>query len=329
MAENINVNVNNFKVKMPTYNGKGGRVVAAQFLADFEGWAGMSQLDDATKAYALNYALEGEAKTWLWKLTSEGREGINDYTTLKPLFTTRFKPPLSSDALAREVNNLKQKPNESVGSLADRCGIVQSLRDELNPIPAGDDQATRQAKQAQVQAVHDTLVKELFVSNLRPELHDKVISQTHLVTLADYIRAAQMEDDMLTERRSRHSNPSASTSSTSSTTRSIPMAELVTDEDQGYAEIAALSDHLASLKKRFPGWKKRRTASAIPPQGYVCNICRIAGHWISDCPQRKPRPPREQSKDKDTVKKSTSPPPSKPVAEVTELTSPLFQRPNF
>ena len=33
-----------------------------------------------------------------------------------------------------------------------------------------------------------------------------------------------------------------------------------------------------------------------PPDGYVCNCCNIAGHWIQQCPQKK-----KHSKNSDTL----------------------------
>ncbi|CAJ1966606.1 unnamed protein product [Cylindrotheca closterium] len=32
------------------------------------------------------------------------------------------------------------------------------------------------------------------------------------------------------------------------------------------------------------GTNKRKTSS--PPAGYVCNLCKIGGHWIQQCPQK-------------------------------------------
>mmetsp|Transcript_19051 Transcript_19051/g.28345 ORF Transcript_19051/g.28345 Transcript_19051/m.28345 type:complete len:224 (-) Transcript_19051:3818-4489(-) len=39
--------------------------------------------------------------------------------------------------------------------------------------------------------------------------------------------------------------------------------------------------------------KKRKTST--PPEGYVCNVCNTAGHWIQQCPNKKRSSKRQKS----------------------------------
>ncbi|WWC96714.1 hypothetical protein V866_003586 [Kwoniella sp. B9012] len=42
--------------------------------------------------------------------------------------------------------------------------------------------------------------------------------------------------------------------------------------------------------------KKGRTEGAVPPDNYVCKICAQPGHFITDCPQKTSREPKDHSK---------------------------------
>lgn len=62
-------------------------------------------------------------------------------------------------------------------------------------------------------------------------------------------------------------------------------------------EVALASARMAAAYgyRGPPGLGQRKAFSTVPPDGYVCKICAIPGHWIQQCPLRHTQPPPHYS----------------------------------
>ena len=46
------------------------------------------------------------------------------------------------------------------------------------------------------------------------------------------------------------------------------------------------TNDVSTLSENEKTTKKNSKKTTIPPEGYVCNLCNIQGHWIQQCPSR-------------------------------------------
>ena len=282
------------RVPMPQFDGVDATShVAREFLGSFDDWCDLANYDEAQKARALRYALKGVAKRW-WTSEERGQAvDVANWGQVTAAFRARFLTPPNPRYIDEELGKLTQQPKESVRAYLDRVKIAVSLLQDLWPIPAADAPAARAAKQIANQLVYEKLVLQFFLRSLRPAIKSGIAQAPGLVTLQDFVQAAVRSEELLSEVKP----ASAPIASVSSDVASIGTPTSGSKQKTKNKKKETVASSASGSSSSNPNARSNKPSpSTVPPEGYVCRICNIPGHWIQFCPHKGAKPAKAQSR---------------------------------
>ena len=248
---------------MPRFSGEGSdagvseiSVAARSFLTRFKDWAQISDLSDGRMAKSLGYALTGAASAWFTAVHRNNKVDTDDWPELEAAFCERFIKPVSPRYIDSELAKLPMKQGESVAIFLDRCELAQALLDDLWQVRAMDNH--REARQESLDRVHEAMVLQLFLRNLRPDIRQKLNLCQGLTSLHSHVAAAeQIEKGDQEAKRA----------------------------PQAGAAVAAIDADLNAInqQQQRQGSSKQGGKKKVPPPNYICRLCGTPGHFIYDC----------------------------------------------
>lgn len=251
-----NDNENSGKLPMPRFAAEGNSASAISmdaelFLSRFEDWTQVCGYQDGRKAKALGYALTKAAAIWYQQTSRREEVNTNDWNAIRTAFKLRFVKTVSPRFIATELNQLTQKPRESVADFLDRCELAQTLLDDQWKVDAAATHA--QERKETLKVVHDRMVLHHFLRHIRPDIGEKLSFCPDLETLQDHVKAAERIEKAEADKGQRPAAPA----------------------------IASINAPVDAINQRQG--QHQQKGRKKPGPNYVCRLCGIPGHFISDC----------------------------------------------
>ena len=128
-------NTNKARLTLRPFEGREDAADARDFIAKVEAYRIVARLTELETVQAIQFAcVPGSvAATWLATLAEEDPDQVVDWATLRPQFTARFSPAMSSSQRASLLEVCRQYKTEAVKAFMDRCRATQLTLDRDIP----------------------------------------------------------------------------------------------------------------------------------------------------------------------------------------------------
>ena len=285
-----------YKIPFPQYDCAGGTEVLDAFLRRYNAWCLNNNMTPEQVAQTSEYAMKGEALTFLFALRARNVAAMDNFATITAELQARFGVNRTPSELALARATLQQKVGETVQSFLDRCHIVQRMYDTALVAPAVPAAAAANAvKLAWETAIHNFYTLSHFLAGLDEKIKTVVMDQPALTTLDEYLTAAVQVQRRNAEETARGKKAGS---------KAVFAAVYGTQESDPETELQGLMAKVDALQMRMGGKKKLpqpqqqprqqqqqqpRAAPqpADPNETRTCYNCQTVGHLSQHCPYEK------------------------------------------
>ena len=286
-------NTNKARLTLRPFEGREDAADARDFIAKVEAYRIVARLTELETVQAIQFAcVPGSvAALWLATLAEEDPDQVVDWATLRPQFTARFSPAMSSSQRASLLEVCRQYKTEAVKAFMDRCRATQLTLDRDIP----NDQKTGGNRGPHMDR-YNKHVSETFLRGLREDGGLKAhVNGANATTRAEYLAEAVRYEMHVIKAKG-----------------IAVVAELDQDEgdanegDDDGAEVANLTKAKGKKKKGGGGGQAkgggaakntggggggqgqgRAQAGGAPGGPRLCWTCQSADHLNYQCPVKK------------------------------------------
>ena len=288
-------------------------LTARQLVQRVQRAAGVANWDNVRKSRELALALRGQALIWLGTLE---RMGLNpdDWNVVRTEFLASYEPRYTAKANCSNLQDLYQKPGESVTNFLNRVNEIQERFNELKPTPvipaveaaipgvvaaaipaagvAGHDVLDVVKNEGYIRGVDDSekfLIQQIFIAGLRDEIRAKVM-EANKATLYETQKYAKEVEAITNEKKRTGGHVTAVQKQEEEDAEDLPDGLSGLDEEEVQA-INAIRRQQGKKPYRFNKGRSSngRFTSKKKSSGTFsgkCNYCQIQGHKQFECRKR-------------------------------------------
>lgn len=283
-------------------------LTARQLIVRIERAALVANWDDLRKARELVLALRGQALVWVNTL-QRMRLDPENWNVIRSEFLSSYEPRYTSKANCTNLQDLYQKPGESITNFLNRVNEVQDRFNELKPAPtipalrvavpnavtaavpaagaAGHDILTdikAEGFRDGILESEDFLIQQIFIAGLRDDIRLKVM-EANKANLYETQKYAKEVEAIINEKK-RVSGHVTAVQDEEEEAEDLPEGLQGLDE----AEVLAINTYRRQQgKKPYRFNKNRSSKGRFTSQKRFngkCNYCQIPGHKQVDCRKR-------------------------------------------